>query len=61
MAVSAVFVLDGKGKLLISRDYRGDLPVACVERFVNILTGECTLPMPPMADRLPQTLTRRRS
>jgi len=41
MAVSAVFMLDGKGKLLISRDFRGDVPVTCVDRFVNIITGEC--------------------
>ena len=39
MAVSAVFLLDGKGKLLISRDFRGDVPVSCVDRFVNIITG----------------------
>ena len=39
MAVSAVFMLDGKGKLLISRDFRGDVPVSCVDRFVNIITG----------------------
>jgi hypothetical protein len=39
MAVSAVFVLDSKGKLLISRDFRGDIPVSCVDRFVNIITG----------------------
>ena len=39
MAVSAVFILDGKGKLLISRDFRGDVPVSCVDRFVNIITG----------------------
>ena len=41
MAVSAVFMLDGKGKLLISRDFRGDVPVSCVDRFVNIITGAC--------------------
>jgi AP-1 complex subunit mu len=39
MAVSAVFILDSKGKLLISRDFRGDIPVSCVDRFVNIITG----------------------
>ena len=39
-AVSAVFVLDSKGKQLIGRDFRGDTPAGCVERFVNIVTGE---------------------
>ena len=38
-AVSAVFVLDSKGKQLIGRDFRGDIPAGCVERFVNIVTG----------------------
>ena len=33
MAASAVFVLDSKGKPIISRDFRGDVPYSCVERF----------------------------
>ncbi|KAI0237088.1 AP-1 adaptor complex mu subunit Apm1 [Massospora cicadina] len=34
---SAVFVLDVKGKILISRNYRGDIPMAAVEKFMPLL------------------------
>ncbi len=30
---SAVFVLDLKGKILISRDYRGDVPKSAVDKY----------------------------
>ena len=33
MTASAVFILDTKGKVIISRNYRGDVPMNCVERF----------------------------
>jgi len=33
MTASAVFVLDAKGKVIISRNFRGDVPMNCVERF----------------------------
>jgi AP-1 complex subunit mu len=32
MASSAVFVTDLKGKIIISRNYRGDVPMAVSER-----------------------------
>lgn len=35
--MSAIFILDLKGKVLISRDYRGDLKPGCVERFMPIV------------------------
>eukprot|EP00824_Muranothrix_gubernata_P002341 TRINITY_DN12787_c0_g1_i1.p1 TRINITY_DN12787_c0_g1~~TRINITY_DN12787_c0_g1_i1.p1 ORF type:complete len:438 (-),score=96.94 TRINITY_DN12787_c0_g1_i1:62-1351(-) len=35
MATSAVFILDLKGKIIISRNYRGDVPLAVAERFVS--------------------------
>lgn len=35
MAASAVFVLDQKGKILISRNYRGDVPMSVASRFIN--------------------------
>lgn len=38
MACSAVFVLDLKGKVLISRDYRGDIPMTAAERFMQQLS-----------------------
>ena len=37
MACSAVFVLDIKGRVLISRDYRGDVPMTAPERFIRLL------------------------
>ena len=37
MAASAVYILDLKGKVLISRNYRGDLPLNTIEKFPKIL------------------------
>ena len=37
MSVSAVFVLDSRGRVLIHRDYRGDVPLYHVERFMGKL------------------------
>jgi len=37
MTISALFILDAKGKIIISRDYRGDVRVNCVDRFVQRL------------------------
>ena len=37
MGVSAVFALDMKGKPIISRDYRGDVPLSCTETFIRHL------------------------
>ncbi|KAJ9080359.1 AP-1 adaptor complex mu subunit Apm1 [Entomophthora muscae] len=34
---SAVFVLDVKGKILISRNYRGDIPMTAIEKFMPLL------------------------
>ena len=31
---SAIFVLDLKGKILISRDYRGDVPKSAIDKYV---------------------------
>jgi hypothetical protein len=35
MATSAVYILDLKGKHLISRDYRGDIPNNVIDKFVK--------------------------
>lgn len=35
MPVSAVYILDSKGKVIISRDYRGDVPHKALERFIT--------------------------
>ena len=39
MSLSAVYILDAKGKVLINRDFRGDVPANCVERFVSFISG----------------------
>lgn len=37
MVASAVFILDLKGKVLISRNYRGDIPMTASDQFVTLL------------------------
>ena len=34
---SAIFILDLKGKVLISRNYRGDIPMSAVENFMPLV------------------------
>ena len=36
MVASAVYVLDVKGKVLISRNYRGDVPANAVDKFMPL-------------------------
>lgn len=40
MSASAVFITDTKGKVIISRNYRGDVPMSSIERFSRYLTEE---------------------
>jgi len=47
MVASAVFILDLKGKVIISRNYRGDVPM-CVE---------CTHPLSPAPGPLPHHMS----
>lgn len=35
---SSIYFLDLKGKILISRDYRGDIPSIYVERFLSLIS-----------------------
>ncbi|KAJ3314623.1 AP-1 complex subunit mu-1 [Blyttiomyces sp. JEL0837] len=35
--LSAIFILDMKGKVLISRNYRGDIPMSAVEKFMPLI------------------------
>lgn len=35
MATSAIFILDLKGKVIIYRDYRGDVPISYADRFME--------------------------
>ncbi|CAK5074295.1 unnamed protein product [Meloidogyne enterolobii] len=37
MACSAIFFLDMKGKVLISRNYRGDVDLTIIEKFIPFL------------------------
>lgn len=37
MSASAVYVLDVKGKVMISRNYRGDIDMSCVDKFMTLL------------------------
>ncbi|ODM89787.1 AP-1 complex subunit mu-1 [Orchesella cincta] len=37
MSLSAVFILDVKGKVLISRNYRGDIDMGVIEKFMPLL------------------------
>lgn len=37
MVCSAVFILDLKGKVLISRNYRGDVSMSCIEKFMPLI------------------------
>ena len=38
MVLSALYFLDRKGRVLISRDYRGDIPADSAETFMELLT-----------------------
>ena len=40
MVASAIYILDGKGKVLISRNYRGDIPMNVIERFPKLLAEQ---------------------
>ena len=45
---SAVFILDPKGKLLITRDFRGDISLKAAEKFVNYLVEEDEITKKPV-------------
>jgi len=38
MSISAIYILDVKGKVLISRNYRGDIDMAAIEKFMPLVT-----------------------
>jgi AP-1 complex subunit mu len=48
MTVSAVFIMDAKGKILISRNYRGDLPLSQADVFSKIIAMDHQEPPPPV-------------
>ena len=40
MSCSAIFILDQKGRVLISRNYRGDIPMTVATRFAAHIVDE---------------------
>jgi hypothetical protein len=50
MAASAVFILDHKGKILISRNYRGDVPMSVASRFIMKVLEEEELNIKPIIE-----------
>ena len=40
MVASAIFITDTKGKVIISRNYRGDIPMSVSEKLVDILSSD---------------------
>lgn len=47
---SAIFMLDLKGKILIARNYRGDVPMACAERFIAKIMEEDEVNLRPVVE-----------
>lgn len=51
MACHAIYILDLKGKVIISRNYRGDLPSNVAHRFISkILEEDDVLVKPVVQD-----------
>jgi len=48
MATSAIFVMDLKGKIIISRNYRGDVPMSVAERFSRYIQETEEVDMRPI-------------
>jgi AP-1 complex subunit mu len=48
MAASAVFIMDLKGKILISRNYRGDVPMSSAEKFAKTIMEDDTGDLKPV-------------
>jgi len=48
IGASAIYILDLQGKILISRNYRGDVPMSCAERFISRLTEREDLNIKPV-------------
>jgi len=47
---SAIFMLDMKGKILIARNYRGDVPMTCAERFISKIMEEDEVNLRPVVE-----------
>jgi AP-1 complex subunit mu len=47
MVASAIFLMDTKGKVIIARNYRGDIPMSVAERSVHLqLTSDASMLIP---------------
>ena len=47
MVASAIFILDLKGKVLIARNYRGDIPMTSIEMFMPLVLQVEDEELPP--------------
>ncbi len=47
---SAIFILDQKGKILISRNYRGDVPMSVASRFISKILEEEEMNVKPIIE-----------
>lgn len=48
--LSAIFVTDQKGKVIVSRNYRGDLPISVSEKFQKLIADGDSETVPPVVD-----------
>ncbi len=48
MPASAIFILDLKGKVVISRNYRGDVPMSTIDKFSRHLLEDEEAQMKPV-------------
>ena len=48
MSIAALFILDQKGRIVISRNYRGDIPMHAVNQFVSKVTEEEDINLSPV-------------
>jgi AP-1 complex subunit mu len=48
MVASAVFITDLKGKIIISRNYRGDIPMSAADKFTRRLAEEDSTALAPV-------------
>jgi len=55
MSVSAVFIMDMKGRVIISRDYRGDIPMSASQKFTKHLNTEDDTQLTPVITEGHQT------
>ena len=45
MTLSAIYLLDMKGKVLVSRNYRGDIENNLIDKFIGLLTDKVLVPI----------------